>query len=78
MSAGAQLRAVELAERLVRDLEHNPEPWARQLLPDARRTLRALKAPKPPKRVRKSEEVLKHQQAQILRAVAVADASDEL
>ncbi|WP_432129594.1 hypothetical protein [Streptomyces tendae] len=74
----AQRRALEVAERLVRDLEANPEQWARKLLPEARRALRSLRAPKPPRRVRKSEEVLRHQQTEILRAVAVADATGDL
>ena len=73
-----QRRALDMARRTVEALEANPEPWARELLPEARRALRSLQAPRPVKRVRKSEEVLRHQQAEILRSVAVADATGEL
>lgn len=72
----AQRRAIETAEALVRDLEG--KPGSEVLLRQARAVLRSLKAPKPVKRVPKSEEVLRHQASRIRLAVAVADASDEL
>ncbi|MGA5264275.1 hypothetical protein ACPCI0_29145 [Streptomyces griseoincarnatus] len=73
----AQSRFIEIAEEFVRRLEASDDPAERALLPEARRTLRALKTPRPPK-VRKSEEVLRHQHRQLLRAVAEIDAAGEL
>ena len=78
MSTPSHVRFVELAEQLVRDLEASTDPEKRALLPDARRALRAVQTPRPPRRTRKSEEVLRHQHRQILRAVAEAEATGDL
>ena len=72
----AQRRAVELPEALIRDLEREPGDGA--LLREARAVLRRLQAPRPVKRVPKSEEVLRHHASQIRLAVSMADATDEL
>lgn len=70
----AQRRAIELAETLIRDLER--EPGDGKLLREARTVLRNLKAPRPAKRVPKSEEVLRYQASRIRLAVAITEATE--
>lgn len=72
----AQRRSIEMAETLISDLERNS--GNEKLLREARSVLRKLQAPRPTRRVPKSEEVLRHQASQIRLAVSVADATDEL
>lgn len=71
----AQRRAVEMAEELVTALEKSGDA---KLLREARKTLRDLRDPKPPRKVRKSPEVLRHQASRIRLDVATADATGEL